>query len=131
TLAPLPGVSDAGKILEVAPGVVLGVVPGKPKSWVYKADLRQGKVLWQKELDGTAFGGVRGFDRRLIRGPDGQVWLYINNRICRINPADGSHREVMEAPPAGNLLFFNKELYIYGGTSLRKISGLFQNISEN
>lgn len=131
TLAPLPGVSDAGKILEVAPGVVLGVVPGKPKSRVYKIDLRQGKVLWQKELEGTAFGGVRGFDRRLIRGPDGQVWLYMNNRICQINPADGSLHEVMEAPPAGNLLFFNKELYIYGSTLLRKVSGLFQNISEN
>jgi hypothetical protein len=131
TLAPLLGVSDAGKILEVAPGVVLGVVSGKPKSRVYKADLRQGKVLWQKELEGTAFGGVRGFDRRLIRGPDGRVWLYMNNRICRINPADGSLQEVMEAAPSGNLLFINKDLYIYGGTSLRKVSGLFQNISEN
>jgi streptogramin lyase len=127
TMTPLPGERDPGKVIEVAPGVVLGVVSGKPKSRVYKADLRQVKVLWQKELEGVAFGGMRHFDRRLTIGPDGQVWLYINNRICRINPADGSLQEVMEAPPAGNLLFFKKELYIYGGTLLRKVSGLFKN----
>ena len=130
TLVPLPGAFDAGKILEVSPGVVLGVVPGKSKSRVYRADLRQGKVLWQKELEGSAFGDMRGFDRRLTLGPDGQVWIYINNSICRINPVDGSHHKVIEAPPAGNLLFFNKELFIYGGTFLRKVSGLSENIFE-
>lgn len=129
--APLPGVQDTGKLLEVAPGMVIGVVVDPPKSIIYKADLQQRQVIWKKEVAGRAFGSVRGFDRRLVKGPDGHIWLYLNNTICRLDPADGSHREVMEAPPAGNLLFFNKELYIYGGTLLRKVSGFSQNISEN
>lgn len=124
--APLPGVNDTGKILEVAPGVVIGVVAKTPKSIIYKADLTRRQVMWKKEVAGLAFGKVRGSDRRLILGPDGTVWLYVNDTICRLDPADGSLQEVFAAPPAGNLLFVGNDLYIYGGTELRKVSGILR-----
>jgi hypothetical protein len=127
---PLPGERDTGKLLEVAPGVVIGVVAKMPKSIVYRADLHLYKVLWQKELEGLAFGTVRGFDRRLIKGPDGKIWIYLNNTICRINPENGDIQKVLDAPPAGNLLFFKNDLYIYGSPNLRKVSGLFSQNPE-
>jgi len=128
--APLPGVNDTGKILEVAPGVVIGVVAKTPKSIIYKADLKQRQVIWKKELTGLAFGAVRGSDRRLLKGPDSHIWLYLKDTICRLDPGDGSLQQVMEAPPAGNLLFVGNDLFIYGGTELRKVSGIMRKISK-
>lgn len=125
-LTPLPGETDAGKVVETEPGLILGLVSGSPKSRVYKFDLQAGKLVFVRDLDGKMFGEVRGYDRRVIKGPDGYVWLYINKAICRINPADGEVEHILEAPPAGNLLFFHGDLYIYGSTDLRRISGLFQ-----
>jgi outer membrane protein assembly factor BamB len=123
SLVPLPGERDAGQLLEVAPGVVLGVAAGRFRSWTYQVDLSKRRVLWKTELKGRPSG-------RLTMGPGGQVWIYLNHAICRINPIDGSVREIIAAAPPGNLLFLGKELYIYGGTSLRRVSGLFQTISE-
>jgi hypothetical protein len=119
SLVPLPGERDAGTLLEVAPGLVLGVAAERHRSWIYQVDLSKRRVLWKTELNGRPSG-------RPTMGPDGQVWLYLNHTICRINPAHGRVQEVIAAPPPGNLLFMGKDLYIYGGTSLRKISGLFQ-----
>jgi len=124
--APLPGGRDAGKLLEVAPGIIIGVVAGTPKSMIYRADLKQRRGIWKKEIEGLAFGSVRGFDRRLVKGPDGRIWLYLNNTICRLDPADGGCQEVMAAPPAGSLLFVGHDLYIYGGAELRKVSGILR-----
>ena len=113
-------------VVEIEPGLILGLVEGSPKSRVYKFDLQAGKLVFAKDLDGKMFGNVRGYDRRVIKGPDGCVWLYINETICRINPADGGVERILDAPPAGNLLFFQGNLYIYGSTDLRRISRMFQ-----
>jgi hypothetical protein len=123
---PLPGERNAGKIVEIKPGLILGLVSGSPQSRVYKFDLQAGKLVFVKDIDGTLFGKVRGYDRRVIKGPDGYVWVYLNKTICRINPADGKMERIINAPPAGNLLFFHGDLYIYGNTDLRRIRGVFQ-----
>lgn len=126
-IVPLAGQRDAGKLVEVEPGVVVGVSSGSPSSRVYKVDVRQGRLLWDKELAGRAFGNVRGYDRRLIKGPDGYLWLYVDQTICRLNPADGSLERLMAAPPAGNLLFYNRDLYIYGSDKIRFIQAILPN----
>ncbi|MFZ5447039.1 MAG: hypothetical protein ACOZFS_00165 [Thermodesulfobacteriota bacterium] len=122
---PLSGETDAGKVVEIEPGLILGLIRGSPKSRVYKFDLQAGKLVFVKDLDGKMFGEVRSYDRRAIKGPDGHVWLYIDNTICRINPADGTVQRVLEALPAGNLLFFKNDLYIYGDYNLRRVSNIF------
>jgi hypothetical protein len=123
---PLSGATNAGKVVEIEPGIVLGLVSGSPKSRVYRFDLQAGKLVFVRDLEGKMFGEVRGYDRRAIKGPDGYVWLYVNHTICRINPADGEVERILEAPPAGNLIFFHGDLYIYGNTDLRRIPGLFE-----
>jgi hypothetical protein len=125
---PLPGGRDAGKLMDVGTGAVIGVVAGTPKSFIYRADLKQKKILWKKEVAGRAFGAVRGFDRRLVKGPDGNIWLYVDNSICRLNPKTSELEKVLEAPPAGNLIFWERDLYIYGHPELRKITGLGRDI---
>jgi hypothetical protein len=126
---PLPGETDAGKVVEIELGRILGLVGGSPKSRVYKFDLQTGKLVFVRDLDGKVFGNVRSYDRRVIKGPDGYVWLYIDNAICRINPADGEVEHILDAPPAGNLLFFHGDLYIYGSTDLRRIPGRLFNFN--
>jgi hypothetical protein len=128
---PLSGATDAGKVVEIEPGLILGLVSGSPRSRVYKFDLQAGKLVFVRDLEGKMFGEVRGYDRRAIKGPDGYVWLYVNHTICRINPANGGVDHILEAPPAENLLFFHEDLYIYGSTNLRRISGLFQKDSSD
>jgi hypothetical protein len=120
-ITPLPGVSALDKLVEVAPGVVLGVVGTR----FFKVDVRTGEVHYLKDLGGEAFRGLSTYDHRLILGPDGWVWLYIDNSISRIRPEDGVIERVLDAKPPQNLLFFNNDLYLYGTTSLRRIAGLF------
>lgn len=122
--APLPGIADAGKLLEVEPGIVIGVVSGTPQSFIYQADLKAKKMIGKKGVPGRAFGAVKGFDRRLAKGPDGYIWFYVDNFICRLNPKTLQLEKVLEAPPAGNLIFVGSDLYIYGHPELRKITGL-------
>jgi hypothetical protein len=116
-LTPLPGSPTAGKIVEVAPGQVLGVAGRR----VYSIDIRSGRLAYDHDLGGEAFRGIRSYDQRLILGPDGRVWLYIDNAISRIDPKDGSVRRVTDANPPGNLLFAGKDLYVYGQQNLRLI----------
>jgi len=33
---------------------------------------------------------------------------------------------MLEAPPAGNLLFWKNDMYIYGGTDLRRVTGVLR-----
>jgi len=109
------------KLVEVQPGLVLGIAG----TLFFKVDVRTGEVHYVKELGGEAFLGMRPYNRRLTMGPDGWVWLYIDNVISRIRPEDGMIERLLEARPAQNLLFFNNDVYLYGTASLRRISGLF------
>lgn len=120
-IVPLPGASALDKLVEVEPGVVLGVAGTR----LFKVHVRNGEVHYVKDLGGEAFRGLRTYDHRLPVGPDGWVWLYIDNSICRIRPEDGAIERVLEAKPPQNLVFFNHDLYLYGTSSLRRIRGLF------
>ena len=125
TLTPLPGEKNPGKLLEVSPGVVVGIVLGPPKNLAYRFDIFQNKLIWQKELPGQAFKNLPLTDARMVRGPDGFIWLYVDDAICRLDPEDGALHQVIKAPPAGGLLFWQKDLYIFGHERLRRITGLF------
>ncbi len=126
SLIPVPRERSAGNLAEVEPGVVLGVIRGEKQSLTYKMDLNTGKMLFVKALPGEAFGTIHPTDRRLITGPDGQVWLYLDNTIARLNPADGLCERVVPAPPPGNFIFYQNDLYIFGSDfALRRISSMF------
>jgi hypothetical protein len=120
-LTPVPGTSAYDKLVEVTPGIVLGVLGDR----VFKVDIRTGEVLYARELGGQAFQGILTYDHRLEKGPDGYIWLYVNNWISRIRPSDGAVERIVSAAPAGNLVFFGNGLYLYGSANLRVVRGLF------
>jgi len=120
-IAPLTDVSALDKILETSPGVIFGICGNR----YYKVDIRTGQVLYIKDLGGDAFTGMRSYDRRLTLGPDGYVWLYIGNSICRVEPDSGTVEKIVDASPAGGLTFLNGDLYIWGYPNLRRVTGLF------
>jgi hypothetical protein len=123
TIAPVAGLADAGKITEVAPGEVVGVIKGTPNSRVYRANVTTGTTLWDKELPGVAFGGMRGYDRRVVLGPDGGLYFYLTDGIARLDPADGSVTQVVKAPLSCPV-FLGRDLYLYGDTNLRVVRGV-------
>ena len=119
-IVPVPGLSALDKLVEVEPGIVLGLLGTR----FFKADVRTGEVLWVQDLGGQAFGDMRSYNRRPILGPDGWVWLYVDNFISRIDSRTGYVERVLEARPAQNLLFVGRDLYLYGTTSLRRIRNI-------
>lgn len=102
----------------------MGVIPGATSAQVYRLNIDTGKVILYPPVPGKAFGGVMSYDRRLTKGPDGYLWLYMDNTICRINPSTGAVQPVVSAAPAGGLVFLGKDLYIEGQISLRRIVGI-------
>jgi hypothetical protein len=126
--APLPGVGDVGPIVEVAPGEIIGVAALTGSFTVYRLNVLTGRIVFSNTLPGNAFGGTATswYDRRLVTGPDGYVWLYVDNNICRINASTGDLQVVVAASPAGNLLFRGKDMFIYGTTNLRMIAAVFK-----
>jgi hypothetical protein len=127
SFAPLPGRSDAGKIVDVGANQIIGISKAGPIDQLYKFDLQTKTIIFVKDIAGLAFGGIGAWDRRLIWGPDGYIWLFIDNYICRINPVDGSIQQVLDGSIPGNLLFYNNDLYIFGNgqPNVRRVTGLF------
>jgi hypothetical protein len=129
SFVPLPGESETGKLLvpDNNPNTIMGVINGVSNSRVYAVDLATGSLLYAKDLPADAFGGIRSYDRRIVKGPDGYAWLFLGNAIYRIDPASGTPEKIIDASPAGNLLFFHNEIYIYGNgqDNIRRVSGLF------
>jgi hypothetical protein len=126
-IPPIPGATALDKIVEVSPGLIFGI----QSPWFYLADIRTGQVRYVKELGGSAFPGLPSYDRRLTLGPDGHVWLYINDDICRIEPEQGVIEKIITYRPSGPLTFHQGQLYISKGSSLRRVSGLFAWSEEN
>jgi hypothetical protein len=120
-IVPMPDRSALDKIVEVEPGVVFGINGDK----CYKVDIRTGDVIYVKDLGGTAFPNMSSYNRRVTLGPDGCVWLYIDDWISRIRPSDGVVEKIVQTKPIGGLTFLNGELYIWGSASVRRITGLF------
>ncbi|MDW8129034.1 MAG: hypothetical protein RMI94_00675 [Bryobacterales bacterium] len=121
-IVPVAGLSATDKLVEVEPGVVLGILGTR----FFRCDVRTGEVHWVQDLGGQAFDDMRSYNRRPILGPDGWVWLYVGRTICRIEPRTGVIERILDAPPARNLLFMDGDLYLYGTTSLARIRGLLR-----
>jgi chitodextrinase len=117
--------SHTGAIVEIEPGVIMGGEGGV----LYRFDTNTGKMDWiVGEPSGTQFGSAPTWFRQLILGPDGYVWLFIDNNIYRVNPKDGSTQKIVSnSPDSGTLTFFNNDLYIAGYTKakLYRVTNLF------
>jgi len=117
----IPGLTAYDKLVETSPGKVLGILGDK----FFLVDILTGQVAYVKPLGGQAFPNILSYDRRPALGPDGKVYIYLDNSIARISPAWGTiERLVQAAAPAGNLMFLGNDLYIYGSTNLRRVRGL-------
>ncbi|VVC00380.1 Concanavalin A-like lectin/glucanases superfamily protein [uncultured archaeon] len=116
TITPIPGGGSLDKIIEAEPGMVIGITANK----CYKVNALTGEIIWVKELNGTAFPGIPASDHSLAKGPDGYAWLFIDNALSRINPANGDIEKIMAAP-VSSIMFHGNDLYFYGGTSLSRV----------
>jgi hypothetical protein len=126
SIVPLPGQDDPGKLTMISDTVAVGVAnKGNSAGKLYSVDLNSGSLLYVKDLPGSPFGDVQWYNQRLIKGPDGYVWFYLGNTVYRINPTFGSIEPIVDASPAGSLVFFHNDLYIYGRDTLRRVTGLF------
>jgi hypothetical protein len=126
-ITPVPGVSALDKLVETSPGVVVGVVG----STIYSVDIRDGRVLYRKDMGGQ-FGTARASDRRLILGPDGRVWLVLvpegaGPHLARINPVDGSVELLQEVPGLVNFVLVRDasgagyDALLYGDEEIRRL----------
>jgi hypothetical protein len=119
-----PAGADAGAIIEVAQGIILGA----SGTTLYTVDIRTGSILKTVTVPATAFGGVVSNQRRFVPGPDGYLWLYLGDSVYRVHPLTLAAEKILDASPAANLTFHGKDLYVSGRgrTNIRKIGGLFK-----
>lgn len=120
-IVPLPGIGGLDKVAEIAPGILAGVVGAT----YYKVDVGRGNLLLATNLPAPAFGAMAMADRRLTLGPDGYFWIYLGNALYRIDPAGGGAQKIADDNGAYNTVFQGDDLYLYGGTELRRIRNLF------
>ena len=119
------GWRDDAIVFEAGPQHVIALIqqwdrkaPEDVKGYLSRIDLVAGKALFTKEIKGKVFNGptqfdFRDIDQRLIVGPDGCGWLFIDKHLSRIHP-DGTVQKVMEAQP-GMLMWAGEDLFIYPG----------------
>jgi len=119
---PIPGGAETGKLAEVAPGVICGVTA----STIYRLNLNSGVLEYRVAVPGTAFYGIPSYDRRLEKGPDGFLWLFVGTppRLCRINPADGSVQEVLSHNTMRSVCFSDGDAYLYIDANPQRIRNL-------
>ena len=125
-ITPWPGATAPapGKIVEVEPGVILGVITQTNATYIYKLNINTDEVICTNIYPETAFGIRPSQDNRIIKAPDGYVWLQVGNNISRINPNDGAVERVI-LNQTGNPLFVNgTDLYIYGSNNLLRIKNI-------
>jgi hypothetical protein len=132
TIVPLPGI-NMDKVVEVAPGIMFGVAGSN----IFEVNITNGLVIYTNSLPGTAFVLYTAqYNHRLVLGPDGYVWLPVNQLhgidnytyIYRINPADGSMTNMFTlgfyAFYPSSLMFNGGDMYLYGATNLCRVKGL-------
>lgn len=134
-LAPLEGSKALGPIAEVRDGLVgISVEDGPaPRTTIYRADVRTGKVLRTRLYDGMicgipAKGDIPRLSHDFRTGPDGHVWtvyrLPYGNApalIVRIDPNDLAVSLVGIVPGTIRMLFRDRDLYVTGAPHLRRI----------
>lgn len=137
-IVPLPGVPDLDKIVETAPGVVVGVAGSE----CFSLDVQSGKVLYRKNL-GARFGTTAPYDRRLVLGPDGYVWLVLMPpekdelpQIARLDPANGRVEVVLGVPGLVNFLIVHGstegeyDALLYGRNELKRVRAILVQDSQ-
>lgn len=99
----------------------------QPAVLVYGLDLDAGKTLFEKRHPGRAFTGLHDNDRTpVVRGPDGCGWLFVDEKLCRIQP-DGELETVRDKfEYRGKMIWHGNTLYIYNGG--RVYQRLFANV---
>jgi hypothetical protein len=128
-IVPLPGSGELDKVIETSPGIVVGVAA----SVVYAVDIRDGRVLYRKDL-GSRFGTTSPSDRRLMLGPDGHVWLVVVPQrlgslphLARIAPSNGALQLLQEVERLVNFLLVRNpagtgyDAVLYGAEELRRV----------
>ncbi len=118
-ITPIPGNMEIDKIFETEPGIIFGIYDTK----YFKANIQTGEIIYIKDLGGRAFPGIPAYDRRLVKGPDGYAWLFIDDKLSRINPVDGTIQKIMTAP-VSSFIFNGNDLYFYGGTTISRIRNI-------
>jgi hypothetical protein len=142
TVDPIPIVPWASNIgrwymIEVANDVVLGVFINADASGVYKVCRFQPstKTVLTAAQDlgvaGTPFGWTDGEANRkyykLELGPDGYVWMFVGNYLCRINPTTCAFTNVLTASHFNQIKFApnGKDVLLYGyDTNFEYYAGL-------
>jgi len=123
---PVPG---AGKLLAAGPDHVAGLARTSKKGEgnatitegiLYKVNIKTGETIYVKTVPGRVFSGqlrieFKGGDSRFAPGPDGCGWLFVDNWLTRINPADGAVERIREMDSRGRMFFVGDDLYIYNG----------------
>ena len=128
-ITPISGSNSIDKIIETEPGIVFGIAGTQ----FFKVNALTGDIIYVKNLGGTAFNYMYQYDHRLVKGPDGYIWLFINNVLSRINPKDGTIQTVLNSGLTASLMTFSgNTLYLYNGlvgttaiTHIKRISNLF------
>jgi outer membrane protein assembly factor BamB len=125
-ITPLPGRTSTGLLATGAPGQVVGASPTSQGNGttLYAVDVATGKLVWQHDVSGSVPGRVHegGFFQR---GPDGQIWTFLNRVLVRIRPETGEVTPVgAVASGPGDAVFIGRDLYLAGTTTLRRIRGV-------
>lgn len=110
-IIPLPGESDPGKLIEIAPGIVFGI--SSSANLYYTLDVTSGEIRFVEPINGQVFDGVKSPIGRITLGPDGYVWLTIDSYLSRINPITGVIEKVVGLPSQCNVVFYETDAYLY------------------
>jgi len=129
----------AGPILEVEPGLMMGVADDpevKGGGILYKLDVRSGEILFRKKLPygapvphthTTSLCGYR-------LGPDGSIWTFLgsgdwardeSDTLVRID-REGRVEPVCRLEQLGDFIFLGNDIYLSGTDQLRRVRGVLQ-----
>lgn len=120
----LPGISKLGKCIESSNGVMTGMYG--TSIWQY--DVVNNIVLYTNTLPGTAWSGFSGtgIDYRISLGPDGYIWITLDNDLYRIHPITCSPQLIKTGVNPHNICFNGGDAYLYSpsDSTLHVLSGL-------
>jgi hypothetical protein len=109
----IPGLTHLGAVLEVAPGVVLGMTGDN----VYSINVMNGQAGISLKAPGVFSGSP-------LRGPDGWVWGFWGKSLYRFNVSTELFEKILDTA-AGSMTFHQGDLYIAQGAEIKRIKGLF------
>lgn len=104
---------SSGVVVETAPGILFGVGRHDKLPMMYTVDLASGKVTRRIPLSARA-------KRFIARGPDGKIYLFLNDTLVRVDPKTLREESLQRTEP-GRMVFVGNDLYIAGTAQLRRI----------